>query len=235
MALFNSVANMFRPTTQVTPMGQQNPGAAAPPPVSGTSAATTEAAPVNPMDEFTPLWQTDPNAKPPVDPLASPLFNTDPAKIAAAAAKLDFTGQLPPELLQKAMSGNDPQAFMQVLNAVAQRTLATSTQLNAATIESATTRNNERIQQTLPTHMKRLQLDSLQSDNPVLQHPASQPFLQLVRSQVQMKNPGMSAQEINAQAERALMGFASQLTAPAQATADKAATAGTDWEAWANT
>lgn len=234
-----ALANMFRPTQQVTvapapAMSQQNPGAAANPPASGNSTPITQQPPANPLDEFTPLWQTDPNAQRFVDPLTTPLFNTDPAAIAAASAKLDFVSQVPQELLAKAMSGQDPAAFMQVLNAVAQRTLATSTQLSAATIEQATTRNNARITGALPERMKRIQLDSMQSEHPALQHPASQPFLQLVRSQIQMKQPHLSAADINAQAERALMGFAGQLVAPAQTeSARAAASGGTDWDAWA--
>lgn len=234
-----AIANMFRPTQQVTvapaaPMSQQNPGAAATPPPSGSSAAVNNQPPANPLDEFTPLWQNDPNAQRTVDPLSTPLFNTDPAAIAAAAAKLDFVGQIPQELMAKAMSGQDPNAFMQVLNAVAQRTLATSTQLNAATIEQATTRNNARFSEALPGRIKNIQLQSLQSEHPALQHPASQPFLNLVRSQIQMKNPNLTATEINAQAERALMGFAGQLVAPVQTEATRAAAAGgTDWDAWA--
>jgi hypothetical protein len=237
----SSIANMFRPTQQVSiapssqPMQQENPGAAAQPPTSGTSAPVGNQVPPNPLDEFTGLWQNDPKMQQRVDPLSTPLFNTDPAAISAAAAKLDLVGQLPPELMAKAMSGQDPAAFMQVLNSVAQRTLATATQLNAATIEQATTRNNARIQEVLPSRMKDIQLQSMQSEHPALQHPASQPFLQLVRSQVKMKNPGMSAADINAQAERALLGFANQLVAPAQAEATRAATAGgTDWDAWAS-
>lgn len=240
-SLASSIANMFRPTQQVTvapssqPMSQVNPGAAAQPPQSGTSQQITPQPPANPLDEFTGLWQNDPNAQRVVDPLSTPLFNTDPAAIAAAASKLDLVGQMPPELMAKAMSGQDPAAFIQVLNAVAQRTLATATQLNAATIEQATTRNNARIQDALPSRMKDIQLQSMQSEHPALQHPASQPFLQLVRSQVKMKNPGMSAADINAQAERALLGFANQLVAPAQTEATRAAEAGgTDWDAWAS-
>lgn len=239
--IFSSVADMFRPTQQVTvapqpvasPMAMQNPGAALVTPPAGASLPTANAAPANPMDEFTTLWQTDPNATPSVDPLTTPLFNTDPAKIAAAAGKIDFMAQMPPDLVAKAMSGTDPAAFMQLINAVAQRTLATSTQLNAATLEQATSRNNDRVMQAIPGRVKQIQLDSIQSENPVLQHPASQPFLQLVRAQIQMKNPGMSAATINAQAERTLTGFASQLAAPASTEATRSAAGGTDWDSWA--
>lgn len=232
-----TIANMFRPVQQTTqvaqqPMAVQNPGAAAQPPAAGTSQPTSEQAPANPLDEFTPLWQNDPNAQQRVDPLSTPLFNSDPAKIAAAAAKMDFVGQIPAEVLQKAMQ--DPNALVQLLNGVAQRTLATATQLNASTIEQATTRNNARVMSGLPERVRQIQLNGMQPDNPTLQHPAAQPFLQLMRSQIQMKNPGMSAVEINSQAERALTGFANQLVAaPASEAAARSSAGGTDWDAWA--
>jgi hypothetical protein len=238
--IVNSIANMFRPVQQVQ-MAQPNPGAGAPPPPAGTSAPIQQAAPEpapNPLDEMASLWQTDPKSPPPVDPFATPLLNTDPAKIAEAAGKMSFTGGVSQELLTKAMSGQDPAAFMQVLNAVAQRAVATSAQINASTIEQATARNNDRFQQALPSRVRQIQLDSMQSENPVLQHSASQPLLQLVRSQLQMKAPpGTSAAEINRRAEAYLTGFAGALTAPtadATAAANKVA-GGTDWDTWSAT
>lgn len=236
-----SIANMFRPVQQVTvapaaPLAQQNPGAAAPIPPAGTSLPTP-AEPANPLDDLTALWQNDPNAAPNVDPLSTPLFKTDPAAIQAAASKVDFLSQIPQNLMAKAMSGQDPASFLQVLNAVAQRTLATATQLNAATQEQATTRNNQRILDALPGRVKKIQLDSMVPDNPALQHPASQPLLQLVRSQLQMKNPNMSAAQLNKRAEEVLVGYASQIAGPSpseQATA-QAQAGGTDWDNWAAT
>jgi hypothetical protein len=232
---FKSIANLFAPRATVAPMGVQNPGAAAVVPASGTSQTTAPAEPANPLDQFNTLWQTDPNAVAPVDPLAAPLFNTDPAKIAAAAAKLDFAGGLSPELLAKAMSGQDPAAFMAVLNQVAQRAVATSTQLNAATIEQATSANNKRITDALPGRVKAIQLDSLESTNPVLQHPAAQAYRKVVLGQLQMKNPGMTATMMNAEADRILTGFAEAVMAPAQAASAakaSAASEGTDWDTW---
>lgn len=231
MGVLDSVANIFRPVQQVT-MQQQNPGAAAPVPAPGTSQPT-EQQPANPLDNLTALWQNDPNAATNVDPLSTPLFKTDPAAIQAAASKIDFLAHIPQDLMAKAMSGQDPAAFLQVLNGVAQKTLATATQLNAATQEQATTRNNERILNALPAKVKQIQLDAMLPDNPALQHPASQPLLQLVRSQLQMKNPNMSAEQINKRAEETLIGYASQIVAPAPA--DKQKTAGTDWDTWAST
>jgi hypothetical protein len=235
--IFQSMAQMFRPTQQVTEkLAQTNPGAAEPPPPAGTSLPNTDIKPApNPLDEFASIWQTDPKSTPPVDPLSTPIFNSDPAKIAAAASKINFIDQIPPELVAKASSGNDPQAFMQVMNAVAQRALATATQLNAATIEQATTRNNARIEAALPDRVKRINLDTMVPENPVLQHAASQPLLKIVRAQIQMNNPNMSAAEINARTEQYLTGFAQQLTQPVQEAAAATKPQGTDWDTWINT
>lgn len=235
--LLNNIANIFRPVQATAPLAQVNPGAGAGAPPAGTSQPTPPPEPPNHMDVMATLWQNDPKLAPPVDPLTTPLFNTDPAKIAQAAGKMDFVSQIPQDLMTKAMSGTDPAAFMQVINQVAQRTLATATQLNAATVEQATSRNNERITSTLADRVKQIQLDNLSADNPVLQHPGSQPFLKMMRSQIQMKNPGMSPVEINKQAEQALVGFANQIVEPArQATvASQQAANGEsqDWFNWA--
>jgi hypothetical protein len=245
-SILGNIANMFRPVQQVamtpqpnTPnapaLAQNNPGAGAPPPPAGTSQPTIDQTPADPLAELQALWQTDPKLTPEVDPLSTPLFKTDPAAIATAAGKIDFVGQLPPELLQKVMAGNDPQALVTLINAVAQRTLATSTQLTGQTIEQAAVRNNARIQQTLPNRVKQIQLDSLVPDNSALQHPASQPFLKMMRSQIAMNNPGMSAVDINSKAEAALSMFANAVTQPPEEVSrQREAAAGTDWEGWAN-
>lgn len=230
-----SIFDIFRPTQQVS-MTQQNPGAASAEAIAAAQAQLVAAQqpPANPLDALTPLWQTDPKSAPAVDPLSTPLFKTDPAAIAAAASKMDFVSGIPPEVMANAMSGKDPAAFMQVLNIVGQRATATSAQLNAATIEQSHVRNNQRIEQVLPARIKQAQLDQIQPENPALQHAASQPLLQLVRAQVQMKNPGMSAVEINNRAEQVLVEYASQLVAPQQAAATQAAGGGeTNWETWA--
>lgn len=238
--MFPSIAAMFRNVVQTAPanpMAQNNPGAAAVVPAAGTSNPITPTPEANPLDTMKALWQTDPNSAPSVDPLATPLFNSDPAKIAAAASKIDLVSQIPADLMAKAMSGQDPAAFAQVLNAVAQRTLATSTQLNAATVEQAAATNNQRMLQALPGKVRQIQLDGMQPDNPLLQHEAAQPFLNMVRSQLASKNPGMSAVEINRQAESIVTGFAGAISpaATAQQPSQPANGGGTDWDTWAST
>lgn len=229
MSVFKSVADLFRPVQQVNVSNLPAPAAApavTPPPPEPT-----------PLDQIGELFKIDPKEQAPANPFAAPLLNNDPAKIAEAAKKVNLVGSIPPELLTKAMSGQDPEAFLQVLNMTAQQTLATSAQLSTASIEHAAAANNQRIEQVLPDRIKKIQLEGMVSDNPALQHPASQPFLQLVRSQIQLKEPGLSAQEINNRAEAALTGFASQLATPASqgdGSSNRAQdTKGTDWDSWA--
>ena len=112
--ILNNSANIFRPVQATAPLAQVNPGAGAGAPAAGTSQPTPPPEPPNHMDVMATLWQNDPKLAPPVDPLTTPLFNTDPAKIAQAAGKMDFVSQIPQDPMTKAMSGTDPAAFMQM-------------------------------------------------------------------------------------------------------------------------
>jgi hypothetical protein len=222
--IFKSVADLFRPTQAVT---QQQAIYVQPAPTPAPTPAP------NVLDTVATLWQTDDKSKAPVDPFAAPLLQTDPAKLQQAASKIDFTSQIAPDLMAKAMSGQDPAAFMEVLNTVARTTLTTSAQLSAATVEQATARNNERMMQALPATVTQIQLDSIRPESAVLQHAAAEPFLKLVRSQLQMKNPHMSAHEINRQAESTVLNFAKEVSAaPAPGAAPTQASTETDWDAW---
>lgn len=234
MSLSSKIASIFRPVTAVVMPTQNNTGGTVPNAGESLPIDNSANAASNPLDVMATLMQNDPNVKPPVDPLAAPLLHTDVAKLRQAAGSMNLVGQIDPELMQKAMSGNDPAAFASVLNAVAQSAVITSAQLTSQTVEQATTRNNERILQVIPTQIKQAQIDSSVSENPALAHPAAQPFLHLVRSQIQMKNPGMSAADINRQAETVISDFAGAVTsAPLEPTRQAAANQGTDWDKWA--
>jgi hypothetical protein len=229
-----SAFNLFRPVTATVqvapPLSQQNPGAEVVPPAGSSNPTPQE--PANPLDAHAQVWQNNTQAgTKPVD-LSQPLFNTDSAKIAEAAGKLDFASSIPTDLMQRAMS--DPAVFSQVLNSVAQRAVATATQIQAATTEQAAQRNNERLMAVLPDRIRQVQLDGLQPDNPALQHPAAQPLLKMVRTQLQANNPGMPAAEISRRAEAYLVGVSAAVSQPDVATvaAQQAQTAGTDWDKW---
>lgn len=233
---FSSVYSMFRPVTTVN-------GIPAPAPAPAAAAPAPAPTPADPLADMAALWKNDPNKPAPVDPMRGPILNPDTNKIAEAAGKVDFLAQVPAELLQRVNSGNDPAALAELINTVAQRTLATATQIGAATVEQGLQRNNQRIEQALPDRIKQAQLENVPVENPALAHEASQPLLRMVREQIRLANPNLSPEAINKQAESVLVRHAQAVTGttddpgfrpgglPRNSAAGK--DAGTDWEAWA--
>jgi hypothetical protein len=209
-------------------LGQNNPNASVP--------SEGQQAPSSPLDPFKDLWKTDPTkpTQPIADPFSQPLFNTDPAKIIEAAGKADFLSQVPPELMQKVMAGNDPQALTQLINSVAQQSLALSLQLSTATVEQAGTKMGERFNSSLPEKFKGMQLDGIKPTNPALQHPAAEPMLRNLRDQVRRQEPNLSPDEVNAKAEQYLSAFAAQLSQPANPDGTAGKKAEDNWDEWAS-
>jgi hypothetical protein len=232
-----SFANIFRPTQQVTQAPQQQ---ATPPQQPGPAAPMQQGSfeppkPVSPLDQFKDLWNTAPNADPngSADPFTQPLFSSDPAKIREAASQIDFLQAVPQEVMQKAMSGNDPQAFMSVMNAVAQNALATALQVGTQTVEQAGTKLGERFNKALPTKFRDLQINAAPPSNPILSHPAAQPMVSMVKNQIKMTNPEATPDQVNKMAEDYLAGLASALSGPADgATANKEESSGQNWMDW---
>lgn len=223
MDIFRPAQQAPQPSNQLIP--QNNPGA------DPKNQEATK--PSSPLDAFSDLLKntnTDTGQSP--DPFSQPLFNADPSKIAEAAGKADFLGTLPPDLVQKAMSGNDPQAFLDVINRVGQQSLAMAVQLTTATVEQAGTKLGSRFKDALPAALKDTQLKTMKSDNPVLQHPSSEPLLAMLRDRIRRNEPNLSAQEINKKAEEFLSTWAAELTRPAQAAPESSTSQEMDWDRW---
>jgi len=248
-----SIANMFRPTQQVsvTPQQQGQQGQPQQPqPTPGStmqpnnpSAGNPNPAPTNgtadnsPLDAWKDVWHTDPKATPPSDPWSQPILPSDPNKIREAAAKMDMMSGVSPELMAKVTAGNDPQSLIQLMNVVAQNTLAMSAQLSSASVERAGTVIRDRTNGTLKDQFRDFQLQSLPVENPVLNHPGAQGLLQMTRQQLKMKNPQWSAQQIQDEAVKYLTQFGSALTssnAPQTPQLDAAGNAPQDWDSFLN-
>lgn len=223
-----NIADIFRPVTAVTvaapapaqPMAQNNPGAdpATVPPAG--SANPTPAEPANPLDNFAKIWET-PQGQSSADPFATPLLNSDPTQIQAAAGKMNFTQGIPQDAITKALSGDVP-SFLAVINKAVQNATAVNAQLSTQTVERAISANNNRVFQALPNKVRDVQLAGLTPENPALSHPAAQPVLNMLRAQVAANNPGMSAVAVNQQVEQFFSTFASALQAPAAQAAQAA-------------
>lgn len=191
---------------QQAPAGQQQKPvaqeAAFQPPVNTDPNAAQQAqvAPKSqetPLDQFTKLFENDPNEKPdPNDPNA-PIWNIDPAKLTEQASGINFVdSEQSQELAANALKG-DAAALMQLINGATQKAYVQAAQLSGMLSEKATKTGIDRMTKNLPNHVREVQSrGELEGINPMFKHPAMQPLVEPIRRQVQSRNPEASPQEI---------------------------------------
>ena len=217
------------PPAPAPQVGEQQTAAPAP-------AATPAQQQSSSLDSLKAFWDTpkDAEGKPvaaPVDPTASDIFNFDPAKVTESAGKLNFTANVDPEMVSRALGG-DQQAFMDVINKATQNAFAAATLNTGKLINQGHATNNQRFSSTLPTHIRKVQLEQTETSNPILQHAAAQPLVAALKSMAFSKNPNANPADVTRQVEALMVGLG---TAIADATPEgtqrkEAAKAGeADW------
>ncbi len=162
--------------------------------------------PDSPLDNYADLFKVKVDDKgqpiaPQADPLAAPIINFDPEAIKKTLAGKHLVGNIDQELMQKAMSGQDPQAFMQVLNQVVNTTLNHSIAITANMAENAIKTNNERFERALPDRIRTTQIHQSQSKNPALSHPAVAPMVAALKVQIAQQNPHLPPDRVQDMAE----------------------------------
>lgn len=229
---FRAAYEMFRPV-QAVALTSPAPAPAASAPVAAPAAS-------DPLAAMAAVWKNDPTRTPTADPLAGPVLNMDPAKIADASSKIDLLASINPELMAKAKTG-DGEAIVQLIQLAAQSSLATGAQISASATEQGLQRQAQRFVQALPDRIKQHAITTAQATHPALQHAASQPFLQMTRQQIAASNPTLSPAEVNSQAESTLLGYAAVLSGNQDdgsfreggISAQPGAKPATDWGKWA--
>lgn len=156
--------------------------------------------PVTPLDPFKDVWQTtiDPNA----GGNQGMFSNLDPQKLMESARKVNFSGALTPENMQKIQAGGAEaiQALTESLNIVAQTVYAQSAIATTKIVEQALTKQKEQHDAALPGMVKRYSTnESLLANNPLLQNPAIQPLVGALQEQLIRKNPNASGADIQQQ------------------------------------
>lgn len=126
------------------------------------------------------------------------IFGADvtPEKIQEAARQMDFTQQVPPELMEKVLAG-DQAALMQVINRVGQGAYgqAAMTSVNAAKI--AADKQNEHWQAKLPELVRGLtQRNEVEEGNKLATDPATKPVFDMIFTQMQRKFPTATSEEL---------------------------------------
>jgi len=186
------------------PNDMANPGAD-PNNVTGSNMGGTKVNPNDPgspLDAFKDIFKMEDAGNQPTDPLSQRLLELDPKKFGETVSKMDFTRNLNPELVQKALQG-DVGAFNSVLNSAFQGSFAASTQMIVGIMEQAFSKNNGRFNSTLDGKFRNFQINSANPSNKVLGHPAAKPVLAALRQQIANSAMGrnLSPQEVNQKAE----------------------------------
>jgi hypothetical protein len=167
------------------------------------------------LDSFTDFFKvpTDDKGQPisHTNPLAEPLLAVDPAKLKAAAAKMNFAAGIDPEVLKNAMSGQDPQAFMTVLNTVAQNGFAAAMQANAGVVETAFSKHTQRFEAALPERIRSTQISQTQTKHSALSHPAAAPMVAAMKAQIASTNPTLSPDRVAEMAENYFISLANDM------------------------
>ena len=187
------------------------------------------------LDNFTDLFKvkTDDKGQPvqQTDPFSTPIMSVDPQKLREAAGKMNFTAGIDQELVQKAMSGQDPAAFMQVLNIVGQNGFSTALAAAGNITNTALDTYHQRIDKALPDRIRNVQISQGKPKNPALSHPAAAPMVHALKAQFASANPQLSPDQVNEMAENYFTSFAADFSKAADSAnpQKKTVPAETDW------
>jgi len=179
--------------------------------------------PVSPMDQFKDLWQPA-TSTPTVDATlpANMFAGADPAKMLEAARKVNFASSIPADVLAKITAGGPDAAaaFTQAMNDIGQRAYAQSSFASTKIVEAALAKFQEGMDARLPGQVKRYQVaESLRETNPALTHPAAAPIMEALQSQLTVKYPNATVNEIRDMASQYLTQFNAVVNPPKKADA----------------
>lgn len=201
--------------------GNPNVPSGTPLPAPGVqpAAATpgTTQADQSPLANFAELWQPN-KQQPGTEPAGNTsLFQLDEAKLQQSVRTLDFTKAIDPEMSAKALGG-DAQALAQVINSVAQASMAQNALLTTKLVESAVAKTREEFSSKLPQQFRNFaSQEALHASNPAFSDPALAPLVNLVNGVMQQKFPTASSAELTRMTQEYLSGAASTIAGKPQA------------------
>lgn len=221
MSIFSNIFSPKPTASSVVPPGTDTS--------SGGPNPNNPAEPTEPtgMDKFKDVWapSTDqPNHN-------APMFSVDPAKITEAAGTMNFIGNLKPEVLSAMAAGGEEgvKASMTAMNAMVQAVYAQNAMATTKIVEEAVRKTRDEFTSRLPSLVKNTQFnEALMQENPAFSHPAAQPIIKALQTQLSQKFPNATTTELKQMATDYLTNFA-DVVKPSQSNQSPAA-AGEDWE-----
>jgi hypothetical protein len=207
------------PTQGANPPSQ---GATNPPASGQPNAQSTNTQP-NPLDAYATMFNNANKAAPD----APPAFSLDAKTVSEVSANLDFTKDLPQEIMDKVLAG-DSSAILQAINHVGRQAYATTLQHTTGLTDKFVGLRSEYDQKSVGSRVKsELTSQALSNDAPL--HPLVKQELGRIAQDIAKANPDASPSEVAAAAKDYFNQIHSAMN-PAANTATDAKTAGeTDW------
>lgn len=221
------------PQQQLTTGTGQVTNTVAPPPAPAPDPLNSH------LEDMANVWKTATKADgtpigPQADPLAQPMLTFKPDDVTAAAAKLDFTASLNPELAGKALSG-DAGSLLELINGAVRSAFAASTINTGNMLNQTFDRYGKAIDQALPSRLRNHEVLNRNSDDPVLSHPAVTPILKAMKQTIASQQPSMTPEQVQLAAENYVKGLGSAFNMQTEKVVEKKQVAEqTDWMKWAN-
>ena len=187
----------------------------------------------NPLDNFMNLL-TPKEGSPQQQQQPKSIFGNVPQEQIQQQIKgANFTNGIDQAKVQAALSG-DSNAFMEVLNGVAQQAFAASFQASQGMVEHGVSTGRKQLEGSLDSHFKNYMLkqQTPSSDNPALQHPVGKAFLQSISQQIANANPQMSPAEVAKAAEQNFTEFAKMLAPQQQQPSSQSSQPAQDWTSY---
>lgn len=189
-------------------------------PTQKPAGTAGEQEPVDPLDshlaELATLWKTPTDAQgkpiaPPADPLSQPLFNYKPEDVVKKVNTLDFTQGLNPELAQKALGG-DPGALAEFVNGAVRAAFTGMTVNTANMLNDGFGRHNRALDEALPQRFRSLQVNTSESDDPILSSAAVQPMYAAMKAMIANQFPHKKPEEVKAATDAYFQGIGKAYT-----------------------
>lgn len=196
------------------------PAAPAPSPASADGAQSSVPVPPeagaapNPLDAWAKMFEAPEAAISPAAPAAPDLWAPNSEHLARAAGNINLSSILPPELVGKALGG-DQGAFVEIINKSTQMAFMMAYQASMQGVKPAVEARFADFSKEMPSTFKKLSVDATLQGDPLLSNPAMKPVVDGLRSQILAKHPDASPQQLQQAISEYLKALGISITPPA--------------------
>lgn len=162
------------------------------------------------LDQYKDLWAPHKEGEGPKQH-KSTFADVTPEALKTHASSKDFSKVITPEMMAKISAGGEEAAaaMMQAMNSVSQAAYAESNASAMSLIDAALAKQREQFVESIPGMLKQQNLsENLRNSNPIFDHPASKPIVEMFQAQIALKYPNATVAEQTKMAQDFMIDFA---------------------------